>query len=283
MATKIYIGDNQINAAYLGANPLYFGDSLVPGPAPQGTPPDQITSATLLGWWDYSSYSGSEGTWYDKSGNGYDLTRTGSGDIASDQAVLFNSGSSYYNTSSAAIDNLGDIQAPFTYMAFFKPPAGYQFDGIPIMTAMSRSFDGFSYDRHFPFNISKAGSGSALPESGSLEVDPPFGSETVENFMLTASQWEMITVNPTTPDAGGSQVLYNRDTLVDTLSYSPLEGNTTVETRPGFWIAGDATTRYAPPPGSGSYGAFCVFTGSISTDDILEIYYYYSASYGYAQ
>ena len=286
MAIRTYLGQTLINATWEGntrINSSYFG----PVPTDPATvcttasiSPDAATSATLLAWYDYSSYSGSsEATWYDKSGNNRHLGRSGSagGDSAVDQAVAFTGTSFYTGSSTDIVDNIALIQPPFTIMMFYKPAAGIQTNTVALLNATSGSTT--IQPRIMPFNLTKVG--SALGNAGALEVDPPTEEATGSyGFYLTSSQWEQITVD--NKAFTGTQLQYNKENIVNTRTLPANFSTGTRNYRNGLFVGGDGVNATSDLP-SGSIGAVMIFTGSISIQDICGINNYYSSSYGYSQ
>lgn len=274
---KQYLGTTALNAVYLEntkINRLMGYEYSVP-------------TSSLFAWYDYSSYNSGSGIWSDKSGNNYNLIRRAAGDSDGGTAVDFNGSASYYMP--IATSSLFDtIAPPFSIVMFVKPEAGIrdnfndQPEGQQITNFVSQSAGTLpNIDRFYPFSFFKLSKEHGT-YSGSLGIDPPFG-ETGQyqgKFMLTSSQWEMITV---TND--GTQDLYNRTTEIHSnIPYFPTTSSInngysyTFGLHVGAGGTGGNPYNYS---WSGSIGAILYYNKVLNADELQSLSEYYSSSYGY--
>ena len=274
---KQYLGTTPLNAFYLEntkINRLMGYQYSVP-------------TSSLFAWYDYSSYDSGSGVWSDKSGNNYNLIRRFAGDSDGGTAVDFNGSASYYMP--IATSSLFDtISPPFSIVMFVKPEAGIRdnFDDAPIgqqITSFVSQSSGTipNINRFYPFSFYKL-SAEQGTYSGSLGIDPPFGESSPQyqgKFMLTSSQWEMITI---TND--GAQDLYNRTTEIHSnILYFPTVSSVSgINYTFGLHVGNGGTGDNPYNAGwSGSIGAVLYYNKVLDSTELQNLSEYYSSSYGY--
>ena len=125
----IYLGTTEIGAEYVDSYSLgriYQGTQIVQG----GYSIDYGTYA----YWDASnpnSYPGSGSTWFDLSGNGNNLTLTGSVNFTANNGGVFNFSGSAISTSAAIRSNPStfNTESQVTFIAWFNPQRDRGNDG----------------------------------------------------------------------------------------------------------------------------------------------------------